>query len=389
MSTTGIRLDAAEGADALDDRSVLGDRDESAIELRAVTVRTTSFNQYGSGYQSKAGPVAGPGSERATIYEPQLEVVAAQGRHLTHTIRIPIDVVSAASPDAVDRGPGSADVVSGASRLVLSGTLDWASTYAFEPGSTVTMDAGLHLEEPFRSWHGGLSWTCPLADGDTLVSANVLQVYDWFDRFDPTGHRFGRTNRSTTSASAGVTQTLTPTTLLAANYGLTLQRGELGNTWNSVPVAEGGGVDRGPELLPNQRLRHALVARALQFLPWDGALRLHYRFYADDWGLRAHSLEAQLLQRLSPAVYVGAVYRFHTQTGVDFFTTLAGAAARLRTADSDLAPFQAHTVGGKVVVDLPLSEGARALHFELGYERYVRSNDLSMDIVTCATGYRF
>ena len=30
------------------------------------------------------------------------------------------------------------------------------------------------------------------------------------------------------------------------------------------------------------------------------------------------------MQRLTPEVYVGGYYRFHTQTGASFFTTLAG-----------------------------------------------------------------
>jgi hypothetical protein len=351
--------------------------------------RISSFNQFGTGYQSKAGPVSGPGSERATIFEPQLEVVATQGPRLKHIVAVPLDVVTAASPDAIDRGPGSADVVSSASRLVVSGTVDWTTDYQYEPGSDVTLRAGLHLEEPFRSWHGGMGVSRALADGDTVVSANVLEVYDWFDRFDVTGHRTGRTNRSTTTAAVGVTQIVTPTTVAAINYGVTLQRGELGNTWNSVPVADAGGVDRGPELLPDQRLRHAVVVRASQFLPWEGALRLSYRFYADDWGLRAHSLEAQLMQRISRSAYLGAVYRFHTQTGVDFFTTLAPPGARLRTADSDLAPLEAHTIGGRIVLDVPIDDPARTLRFEFGYERYFRTNDLTMDIVSCAAGYRF
>jgi hypothetical protein len=171
------------------------------------------------------------------------------------------------------------------------------------------------------------------------------------------------------------------------NYGITVMEGTLGNTWNSVPLASGG---RGAELLPTMRTRHALVARASQWLPWNGALRLYYRFYADDWGIVAHSMEAQLMQRLLPELYIGGYYRFHTQTGASFFTTLAPEDWTLRVADSDLGPFDSHTVGGKAVLDLPLRSGmVRAIHLELALESYVRTNDLRMDIVSWATGFRF
>ncbi len=148
-------------------------------------------------------------------------------------------------------------------------------------------------------------------------------------------------------------------------------------------------MGRGPELLPAERVRHALVARLAQFLPWNGALHAYYRFYTDDWGNTAHSVQAELLQRLSRAVYVGALYRLHHQSGVSFFTPLADPAATLRTADSDLAPFDAQTLGGKVTIDAPMPGAVRALTFEFGYERYFRTNDLAVDVFTCATGYRF
>jgi uncharacterized protein DUF3570 len=367
------------------DEHVLGAEGDS-LRIDSVTTRITSFNQFGYGYQSQAGPVLGPGSERAMILEPQLEIVASQGDRVRHVLTVPIDVISAASPDAIDQTPASADVVSSASRRNIAGTIDWAATYRLDGESDFSINGGLHLEEPFRSWHGGLGTTYALADGATVLSARFLEVFDWFDRFDITGHRHGRADRSSTTGSVGLTQILTSTTVVNANYGITVQEGELGNTWNSVPLSD---LTRGPEIFPNNRVRHALVGRASQFLPWNGALRGYYRFYADSWGVVAHSIEAELLQRLSPALYIGALYRFHTQTGVDFFTTLAPLDAPLRTADSDLAPLDAQTIGGRLSFDLPVETQVRWMRFEVGYERYFRTNGLTMDIVTCATGYRF
>jgi hypothetical protein len=223
-------------------------------------------------------------------------------------------------------------------------------------------------------------------EGGTTIAAHLLESLDWFDHFDIQGYRGGRTNRSSTTVSASLTRIVTPSTLLSGSYGLTIQEGELGNTWNSVPLVTG---KRGPELLPSRRLRHALVLRASQFLPWNGALHLYVRRYTDDWGVRATSFEGDLMQRVTRNLYVGAVYRFHTQTSVDFFTTLATPDGTLRTADSDLAMFDATTVGGKVVLDVPTTSEIRALHIDLGYERYVRTNDQRTTIVTWATGYRF
>jgi hypothetical protein len=362
------------------------DTSSLALHVESVTTRVSAFDQYGHGYQSQAGPVLGAGSERATIIEPQMEIIATQGDRLTHRIWIPVDVVTAASPDAIDQTPASADIVSGASRKVVSGTFDWMVTYRADAVTQLSMRNALHLEEPLRSWSNGLAARRSFADESTVVSANVIESFDWFDHFDITGRRHGHANRTGTTGSLGVTQVMTPTTLVNVNYGITVLAGTLGNTWNSVPLGTGA---RGPEILPQERVRHALVGRASQFLPWNGALRLYYRFYADDWGIVAHSVEGQLMQRLFPFLYVGALYRFHTQTGASFFTSLGTDNGELRVADSDLAPLDSQTVGGKVVTDFPLAGGLRALHWEAAYERYVRTNDLRMNIVTCATGFLF
>jgi len=369
----------------LNDEAILGPP-RAALRIQSIATRITAFDQYGNGYQSQAGPILGPGSERTTIFEPQLEVEAVQGSRLSHRIIVPIDVVTSASADAIDKHRRPPDAISSASRVNFAGTLDWTATYRSTPTTDIAVRSGLHLEEPFRSWHGGLSVTHSLGEGDAVISAGILEVFDWFDHFDIRGFRGGRTDRTSTTGTAGFSKILSTTTLANVNYGLTVQAGELGNTWNVVPLDTGR---QGPEVLPKERVRHAVVARVSQFLPWDGALHLYYRFYGDDWGITAHSVEAILLQRVLPIAYVGVSYRFHDQMGASFFSTLASPESRYRTADSDLAPLDANTFGGKLVFDVPIDAEIRMLHVDIGFERYVRTNDLQMNVITCGTGYRF
>lgn len=367
------------------DEQILGTSGR-ALRVQSVDTRVTAFEQKGYGYQSQAGPLLGPGSEHLTVLEPQVEVVATQGPRLQHRLYVPIDIVTAASPDAVDKHRSKVDAISSASRVNFAGTLDWTATYKADPVTDVSVRAGLHLEEPFRSWHAGVSGNRAFADGATVVAATLLQNFDWFDHFDIKGFRGGRTARSSSTGSVALTQILTPTTIVNMSYGLTVQRGMMGNTWNVVPLASG---ELGPELLPGMRIRQSVVGRASQFLPWNGALRLYYRAYFDDWGITAQSAEATLTQRILPIFYVAALYRFHHQSGASFYTSLAPVAQSLRTADSDLETLDSQTVGGKLVFDVPLRSEIRVLHFDIGYERYIRTNDLQMNVLTCATGYRF
>jgi hypothetical protein len=74
-----------------------------AFHVESITTRVTSFDQFGHGYQAQGGRTAvDPGSERATIFEPQLELDATQGSRIKHRVIVPIDVVTNASADAID-----------------------------------------------------------------------------------------------------------------------------------------------------------------------------------------------------------------------------------------------------------------------------------------------
>jgi hypothetical protein len=362
--------------------AILGEPRPFTIE--SVATRYTHYDQDGHGYQSQAGPLTFPrvmpgmpGSEFVEVEQAQFEVIARQGNDLVHRLWIPVDIVSAASPDALD-------AVSTASRHVESGTVELASNWQATRNNNIGLVGGFHLEPQFRSWNVGASWARSLADDNATLMLSIAEVYDWFDRFDTEGDRMGRVSRSSTNANLGLTQLLSPTTVAHVDYGYTIQAGTLGNTWNAVPLSThlvGG------EELPRTRQRHALMGRLAQALPWHGALHLGYRFYADTWGALAHTVEAIVQQRVARWLYVGATYRLHQQSGVSFYTQLASPTAVLRTADSDLAPFIAHTVGGMFAVDVPVPR-LRALHVDFAFERYWRSNDLTVNVYSAGLGFR-
>ena len=73
-------------------------------------------------------------------------------------------------------------------------------------------------------------------------------------------------------------------------------------------------------------------------------------------------MEAQLLQRLTPELYVGALRTASTRRRARTSSRRSPPDdGTLRVADSDLAPLDSQTFGGKVVLDLPMT-GARSAH---------------------------
>jgi hypothetical protein len=355
----------------------------SYLRLRSLAARYTHYDQWGRGFQSRAGPLRGPGSQALTVEQPQLEAVVEQGEDLVHRLWLPVDIVTAASPDAVD-------VISTASRTNEAVALDWTITYGEKTTLPISASAGFHTEENYRSYGFGIAGALALAESNTVVEAGATQLVDWFDRYLIDGVRDDFAPRSATAVSAGVTQVLSPWTVAHLDYGITHQRGVLTNTWNIVPLVDPatGTATRITEVLPATRTRHAAVARVAEWLPWEGALKAAYRFYADDWGIVAHSAEFEIDQRLHPWLHVGALYRIHTQTAASFHADALTEETRHRTADSDLAAFDAHGVGGKAVLDLPVSlSWASRIHAEVAVERYTRTNDLEAMVYTCELGF--
>ncbi|HEY4393402.1 MAG TPA: DUF3570 domain-containing protein [Polyangia bacterium] len=355
--------------------------------IESVAARFTYFDQDGLGYQSAAGPAAGPGSEQTTIAEPQSEVVAALGDRLVERVAVSVDIITAASPNHKLFGlpvGTPVDVISSPSRINEAEQIDTDSTYAWSRTTNLGLHAVYHLEEPLESWGLGALYSHSFADDNTVVSGSFYQLVDWFDNFTIDGKRFGRNVRGTSNANLGVTQLLTPTTVALLGYGFTVQSGTLSNTWQSVPLADG---TRGAEVVPRRRLRHAVSGRILQWLPWQGALKLGLRFYADSWGSTAETVDAALSQRLGRlTLEVGG--RYHQQTAVDFFAiAFDPAAAGYRTSDSDLAALHATAVSAGARWDQPIGHQGHRLYFGLTGEHYVRTNNLHVDFISGALGW--
>ena len=353
-----------------------------------------SFNyivQRGRGFQSQASIGAdGRGDQEMVVIQPMGYVRLRQNEDWVHELAFPVDLVTAASPDALD-------AISTASAVTEAGALDMTSTYLVDEVSNVSIRYGIHQEETTVSLFGGLGYTRSFADDNAILSVSALGNVDLFDWVTPRGFDEGVTSRGSYNANVSLSQILSPTTIGALSYGLTHQRGTLQVTWNSVPVEGTGGEVRVAELFPDSRTRHAIAARIAQHIPWtDSTLKGNYRFYTDSFDLDAHTFEVQAYQYITRHAYIRAGYRHHRQTGVSFFTEsvpslLPRNSLIPRTADSDLERLNANEYSAKLVFLLNPKGSAKAgsEFFDLSATRYIRDNDLSINVVGMSYGGTF
>lgn len=142
------------------------------------------------------------------------------------------------------------------------------------------------------------------------------------------------------------------------------------------------------ERLPNTRLKFPVGVRFHQYVNDFVVLKTYYRYYVDDWGLNAHTIQFDVPIRLFPKFVFTPTYRFHTQNEAYYFAGYMQhySYQRYYTSDNDLSTFYSNQFGGSIkYVDAMLDVeflGIGLKSAEIRYQRYVRSNLLDADIIS-------
>jgi len=371
------------------------DSTKEGWKVEEAHVRFNYYDQKGFGYQSQAGPGLA-GSERLRVYEPMFYVRARQNSKVEHTVTVPVDIITSASTDAID-------AMTSASLHNEAVTLHIDTRVQTTDDDTLKFAYGGHIEEWYRSIFGGFGYTRDLAQDNATFSVRVDGSFDAFKPYGPwpggvfpPGNR--RDFRGSLGGNAEVSQILNPTTWVKAGYGITWRKGELLTPWNSVPVLCNSDVTqclgRVQEKFPRTRLRQTVSGLLAHYIPrTKSTVRVSYRFYTDDFDVRAHTLLGEVYQYVTERAYIGAHYRAHHQTAVNFWTTNLGLLEldpnRPRTSDSDLAQFWAHEWGVKVLFHITQPGRAHQHDIDVYFNRYTRTNNLSVNVGSIGYGYNF
>lgn len=146
------------------------------------------------------------------------------------------------------------------------------------------------------------------------------------------------------------------------------------------------------ERLPDSRFKLPLGLRANYFVGDHLVLRGYYRYYMDNWGLKAHTASLETAIKVTPFFSVSPFYRYYRQTAVDYFRPYAGhkAGQDYYTSNYDLSDFNSHFFGSGIRLAPPAGVfGIK--HFnslELRYGHYTRSNTLQSNIISLHLKYK-
>lgn len=123
----------------------------------------------------------------------------------------------------------------------------------------------------------------------------------------------------------GVSQVLTRNLLLGFAYEAIADEGYLNNPYRQVRYLDANdpqGYAYQREVYPRTRGSNAAALRARYYLPYRAAVYGEYRFFADDWGINAHTLELGYTQPWGDKWLFDVRYRYYAQSNADFYADL-------------------------------------------------------------------
>lgn len=128
--------------------------------------------------------------------------------------------------------------------------------------------------------------------------------------------RIPRTPRYTFSGSLTLSQIVNKNFQVALIAEGVAQQGYLGLPFHRVYFTDGS---EKIENLPSTRFKLPLGIRMNYFLGDKIILRSYYRYYVDDWGIKAHTASLEVPYKVSPFVSISPFYRYYTQTASPYF----------------------------------------------------------------------
>jgi hypothetical protein len=242
---------------------------------------------------------------------------------------------------------------------------------------SVTGSYRYSTENDYWSHGGALTFAAELAQRNTTLALSVFGSSDVVGDADAP---YWRKPQESLGARVGITQVLSRSLLAelsvesTAIYGYQAspyRRVGVGYERRGLPLADAEHARA--EVVPDERYRHALIARARQALGQHMSLGIDYRFYVDSWQLQSQTLAPELAFLLGDHATLRLDYRYYTQNGADFYRKRyfdLAATRGYRTRDRELSAFYSQRGGLSYQHD-----------FELGrHADYVLSTALSAGV---------
>jgi len=341
----------------------------------------------------------GIGTEKLTVYSPEF-IYSHQADSLSRfTIDAGVDIISSASTDNIDFIMSSASKIDGHSYLNLSYSRRRKNRPLTIGGSIYTSiesdytSAGLGINMQHSNADQSRVYTAELdvffddlrwgrlsaQDNLKLIYPQELRYKEWFDI-----HK-----RRSYNLNASIQQTIDKRTLLTIFPGVAFQNGLLSTSFHRVFFKDSS---EAVENLPRHRWRVPLGIQLNRFIADRYILRAYYRFYWDEWGIVANTLQLELPIKITPAFIVSPSFRIYTQQAARYFNPnhQHQPTQQYYTSDYDLSSFNSYEPGLETKFNLAGKKPSAVFNnLLLRYGYYKRSDGLEGHIMTMVVGLAY
>jgi hypothetical protein len=267
-----------------------------------------------------------------------------------------------------------------------------------EKGNTFGANFSYSQEWDYKSYGGGVNFTKSLNENNTEIGVKANVFFDkWWmilpDELRPTDYPSGSSRtknqlpvnpRNSFNLAISLSQIINERLQVSIITEPNFQKGQLATPYQRVVFNTPDSVR--VEKLPNQRWKLPIGLRANYFLNDRVLARAFYRYYIDEWGLQAHTIELETPIKLNPFFSIAPNYRFYHQNGISYFAPykVHRLSDEFYTSDYDLSKLNSHSFGANLRWK-PLNGVFGVKHFskvELRYLHYRRSTALTSNVVS-------
>jgi hypothetical protein len=233
-------------------------------------------------------------------------------------------------------------------------------------GNTTLSLAYNRSEEPDYIAEGvGLDVATEVYGGMTTVSLGFTRARDlvgqklaqgWIDRALHWQYR------------AGVTQILTPRWLLSLNAEAVSDEGFLGSPYRAARVFGAAVPERNPRTRSSRAVKLRSINDTSALVP-RSSFRAEYRYYWDNWDVKAHTTEIAVAKHLGTRYTAEALVRRYSQTQALFYSDNAQAERVFVSRNRQLSTFNTTAVGAKLTATWPGATAGTELRVTGSFER--------------------
>ena len=379
------------------------------------------------GYYSQDGAnsavTGGRGTEDLQVV-PATFIINIPSKKNNYNFNIGVDNVTSASTDNMDTD------VSSASKVDTRVHGDLSYTRKVNKRKSYHVIGGFSSEYDVKSFSAGAGFAVESKNKNSSIDINGKVYYDnWFlyypaefrpgvdsavlENFDHDTykHSSGNDSRISYNFSASFAQIITPKLQIAITADFVLQTGLLATPFHRVYFNDGINNDgnnefediksdklRKREFLPDSRMKIPVSFRFHYYISSTFIFKGFYRYYYDDFGIRANTFELELPVRFSKAFALIPFYRYHTQTASTYFAPFGEhlLTDTYFTSDYDLSAFNSTNYGLGIRFTPLFGIGRNAeskksdfifKSLNLRYALYDRSNSLNAYMITLGLGF--